>query len=80
MLLASFLYNRHKTMEPEQLLFLRSAVATFLCIIIVNKNLKYAMYDSIEKSQVKNLTLRCLAAGMINTLELTLVKYLSMVF
>jgi len=80
MLLASFLYYKHKSMQPEQLLFLRSAVATLLCVIIVNKNLKYAMYDSIEKKQVKNLTFRCLAAGMINTLELTLVKYLSMVF
>lgn len=61
-------------------MFLRSAVATLLCVIIVNKNLKFAMYDSIEKNQAKNLTLRCLAAGMINTLELTIVKYLSMVF
>ena len=80
MLLASFLYKRHKSIQPEQLLFLRSAVATMLCVIIVNKNIKYAMYDSIEKKQVKNLTLRCIAAGIINTLELTLVKYLSMVF
>ena len=62
------------------MLFLRSIIATILCIIIVNKDLKYAMYDSIPLNQKKNLFFRCLAAGMINSLELTIVKYLSMVF
>ena len=38
------------------------------------------MYDSIPLNQKKNLFFRCLAAGMINSLELTIVKYLSMVF
>ncbi len=51
-----------------------------MCVIIVNKNIKYVMIDSIPVNQMKNMFFLCLAAGAINSLELTIVKYLTLVF
>jgi hypothetical protein len=79
-LLASFVYRRNESIEPEQLLFLRSIISTLMCVIIVNKNIKYVMIDSIPVNQMKNMFFLCLAAGAINSLELTIVKYLTLVF
>lgn len=38
------------------------------------------MIDSIPSSQYKNMFFICLAAGAINCIELTIVKYLTLVF
>ena len=48
-LLASMVYHRNPEMLPEELLFLRGIAGTFLCIAIVNKDLKYAVYDGVPK-------------------------------
>ena len=80
LLLASFMYKRHPNIQPEQLLIIRSVIATLLCMVIVNKDLKYAMYDGVPRHQAKNLFYRCLAGGIMNTIELSIVKYLTLVF
>lgn len=48
-LISKIIYNRNKNLNPYQLLFGRSSMASLVCIIIVNKNLKEALYDSVPK-------------------------------
>ena len=67
-------------MQPEQLLFARSFFGTLICILMARGNLKYILYDSVPPNQGKNIFLRCFQASLINIIELTIVKYISLIF
>ncbi len=81
LLFAQFEYQRHAdAMHPIQLLFGRSLFACIFSILIVNRDLKKYIYDDVPKDQFKNLGLRCFQACLVNVLDFSIVKYISLVF
>ena len=79
-LTASFVYQRNVQMQPEQLVVLRSFFGTLICIVTVNKDLWHVMYASVPHGQGKNIALRCLQGSLINLIEMTIIKYISLIF
>ena len=45
-------------MNPIKLLYFRALIAASVTVLYVNKDLKLAMYDCIDKSQVKFVIMR----------------------
>jgi len=59
---------------------MRSIGAFFLSIIMVNKDLKYVMWDCITSDQVKWIRYRCFQTNCTNFMEHNIIKYISLVF
>ena len=57
-LVLKYIYIQEPNMNPIKLLYFRALIAASVTILYVNKDLKLAMYDSIEKSQVKFVIMR----------------------
>ena len=55
---SKFLYESHSDMKPSQLLFMRGVISTIFSILWVNRRIKYVIWDSIPKTQFKNLAIR----------------------
>jgi hypothetical protein len=77
---SKFLYNRHTDIQPYQLLTLRGIISTIFTIALVNKDLKYVVWDSVKSSDFKNLMLRSGQGSLLILIQFSIVKYLSMIF
>lgn len=55
-------------------------MASIMCILIVNINLKSAVYDSIPKNQFNILLLRSVAAAVISFVDYSTIKYINLAF
>ncbi len=80
LLIAKFLYLRNKLLQPQQLLLGRSFFATIICLLVVNVNIKQAMYDRVPRPMYKSLFLRCILQSLALFLDFTFIKYFSLVF
>ena len=69
-----------KITNPEELLFIRSLFATIATIITVNKNIPKAMYYEVPAGNKTLLLVRCVSASMLNIMQYSLVKYISLTF
>ena len=57
-LCAKYLYDRNPDLSPFQMLTLRSGFALIFQLIIVNKDLKHAVWDDIERKSAGPLVFR----------------------
>ena len=76
MLCASYLYRRNEGLGDFQLLLMRSVFAITFQAIIVNKDLKLAVWDGVDKKSTGPLIFRSIQGTMTNIINFSLVKYL----
>ena len=69
-----------KITNPEELLFIRSLFATIATIITVNKNIPNAMYYEVPEGNKALLLLQLISTSMVNIIQYSLVKYISLIF
>jgi len=55
---AKVLYERNPSLTPFQLLFYRSLFTTIIMMLVVNRNLKKTVWDSVNRSNVGPLMVR----------------------
>lgn len=55
---ASYLYRRNENLNPFQMLLMRSAFALAFQAVIVNKELKPAVWDGVDRKSVGPLIFR----------------------
>ena len=67
-------------MTATQLLFIRSITASIIFAGLMNKNIKYYMYTSIERKHVGNLMARVFQGLLMLVCVYTSVKYLPLVY
>jgi hypothetical protein len=79
-LASKFLYESHSDMEASQLLFMRGIISSTFSILWVNTKLKMVVWDSIPRSQFKNLAIRSGQACLLILIQFTIVKYLSLIY
>ena len=70
-----YLYE-HTEIDAYQLLFARSLIACFTVIIMVNKDLKKALYDGINRSNVNPLLFRSIQGTVSNFINYSVVKFI----
>jgi drug/metabolite transporter (DMT)-like permease len=81
LLLGKLIINKHpKITNPEELLFIRALFATIATILTVNKNIPKAIYYEIPPNNKQNIAVRCISASMLNIMQYSLVKYISLTF
>ncbi len=79
-LLGKVLFTRTPQMTATQLLFIRSITASIIFAGLMNKNIKYYMYTSIERKHVGNLMARVFQGLLMLVCVYTSVKYLPLVY
>jgi drug/metabolite transporter (DMT)-like permease len=79
-LLGKILFTRTPQMTATQLLFLRSITAAIIFGCLMNKNIKYYMYTSIERRHIGHLAARVLQGLLMLVCIYTSVKYLPLVY
>ena len=75
-LCASYLYRRNEDLNPFQFLLMRSVFAITFQAIIVNKNLKPAVWDGVDKQSAGPLVFRSIQGTVTNMINYSVVKYL----
>ena len=51
-----------------------------LCVLTINKDLKFVMWDIIPRDQWKNIFFRCIQSNSSSFIEIGVIKYISLVF
>lgn len=67
-------------MSPTQLLFIRSIVSALIFTALMNKNITYYMYSSIERKHYSSVAIRVAIGIMMLVCIYTSVKYLPLVY
>lgn len=75
-LCAKYLYERNPDLSPFQMLILRSGFALAFQAIIVNKDLKHAVWDDIDRKSAGPLIFRSIQGTMTNIINYSVTKYL----
>lgn len=75
-LCAKYLYDRNPDLNPFQMLMLRSGFALLFQLIIVNKELKKAVWDGVDKKSAGPLVFRSIQGTMTNIINYSVTKYL----
>jgi len=78
LLSAKFLYERNPELNGALLLVFRSALSTVILGAYHNTNLRYVLYDSIDKSCVKPLTIRVISGNFAIFALFMATKYFSL--
>ena len=73
---AKMLYNRNATLDPFQMLLMRSIFALSTQLIMVNKNLKKAVWDGVDKKSSGPLIYRSVQGSITNIINYSVTKYL----
>ena len=79
-LLGKILFTRTPQMTATQLLFLRSITTAIIFACLMNKNIKYYMYTSIERRHIPHLAARVFQGLFMLVCIYTSVKYLPLVY
>ena len=74
------LFTRTPNLNPTQLLFMRSIVTACIFLGLMNTQIKYYLYTSIERKLLSQLTLRVTIALTMLVCIYTSVKYLPLVY
>jgi drug/metabolite transporter (DMT)-like permease len=77
--LAKIIFERHPSMTPTLLLFLRSATSVVLLVTILNNKLKEYLYDKIDPKLKWKLTTRVILGVLVIVCIYTSVKSLPLV-
>ena len=75
-LCAKYLYDRNPDLNPFQMLMLRSGFALLFQLVIVNKELKKAVWDGVDKKSAGPLVFRSIQGTMTNIINYSVTKYL----
>lgn len=75
-LCASYLYRRNPDLNPFQMLFMRSLFALTFQLIIVNKDLKPAVWDGVDRKSAGPLVFRSIQGTMTNIINYSVTKFL----
>ena len=75
-LCASYMYRRNPDLTPFQMLFMRSVFALVFQMIGVNKELKPAVWDSVNKGNVNPLIFRTIQGTATNIINYSTAKFL----
>lgn len=78
LLSAKFLYERNPELNGALLLVYRSALSSVILCVYHNTNLRYVIYDSIDKSCVKPLIIRVIAGNLAIFALFMATKYFSL--
>ena len=78
--LTSLLYIRNENLSPFQMLLMRSVFAWVFQIIWVNKDLKKACWDDINRGNVGPLATRVFQGSITNIVNYSVTKYISRTF
>lgn len=73
---ASFLYRRNPDLGSFQMLIMRSAFALVCQVIYVNKDLKKAVWDDVNRTNVGPLIVRSTQGSVTNIINYSVTKYL----
>jgi len=73
---AKYLYIRDPTLTPFQMLFMRSCFAITLQTLYVNKALKKAVWDGVDRKSVGPLVFRSAQGSITNVINYSVTKYL----
>lgn len=73
---ASYLYRRNENLNPFQMLLMRSCFALSFQAIIVNKELKGAVWDGVDRKSVTPLIFRSIQGTATNIINYSVTKYL----
>lgn len=75
-LCATYLYARNPNLNPFQMLLMRSLFALLIQAMFVNRELKHAVWDSIERDQVGSLVFRSVQGTLTNIINYSTAKFL----
>jgi len=75
-LAAKYLYARDEALGPFQMLFMRSCFAIVFQVIYVNKNLKKAVWDDVDRKSAGPLIFRSIQGSATNIINYSVTKYL----
>ena len=75
-LCASYLYRRNPDLTPFQMLVMRSAFALAFQVIWVNKELKSAVWDGVDRKSVPPLIFRSIQGTATNIINYSVTKFL----
>ena len=78
--LSKYLFTRHPSLDPTQLLFLRSAISSLVFLGLMNKDFAQYMWKSIPREQYPNLAFRVAQSSLFLICLFTCVKYLPLVY
>ena len=73
---ASYLYRRNADLNPFQMLLMRSCFALTFQAMLVNKELKAAVWDGVDRKSAPPLVFRSIQGTMTNIINYSVTKYL----
>ena len=76
----SFLYLRNPDLTAFQMLLMRSVFALIVQVIYVNKDLKHAVWDGVNRTNVGPLITRVSMGCFTNIVNYSVTKFLSLTF
>jgi len=74
-LCAKVLFEHHANLGPCPLLVYRSSISCLILIVYLNKNLKYTLYDCIDRKSVNPLSVRVITGNFAIFVNFMAVKY-----
>ena len=72
------MYSRHEDMHPMQMAAIRSVLSCLIIVVMLNKRIKYVMYDNVERHLVKSLCIKVAQNNIGVSSALIALKYLSL--
>ena len=52
------LFDRHDNMHPMQMAAIRSVISGLILLVVLNRDLKYVMWDNVDKGLAKSLSVK----------------------
>ena len=72
------LFDRHDNMHPMQMAAIRSIISCLILLVVLNKRIKYVMWDNISKDVSKSLAVKVIQNCVGVSSVLVAQKYLSL--